>query len=263
MFGRERIEYKTPEQVLVMRRAGLVVAEALRVVRERAVPGVTTGELDAIGASVIASQGATASFLGYEGYPATLCISVNDEIVHGIPGPRVLEPGDVVSVDCGAIVDGWHGDSAVTFVLDGADPLDVELAATGERALWAGIAALAGGDRLGGVGEAVEDVVDAALAAGLNAGTRYGIVQEYVGHGIGTAMHEEPQVPNYGPAGRGLKLREGIVLAIEPMVNAGGPETEVLGDGWTVVTRDGKRSAHFEHTIAVTEHGPEVLTLPG
>ena len=260
MFGRERIEYKTPEQVLVMRRAGLVVAEALRVVRERAVPGVTTGELDAIGASVIASQGATASFLGYEGYPATLCISVNDEIVHGIPGPRVLEPGDVVSVDCGAIVDGWHGDSAVTFVLDGADPLDVELAATGERALWAGIAALAADDRLGAVGEAVEDVVDAALAAGLNAGTRYGIVQEYVGHGIGTAMHQPPDVLNYRARDRGPKIRPGLCVAVEPMLVRGTRFTRELDDDWTVVTEDGARAAHWEHSVAILEDGIWVLT---
>jgi methionyl aminopeptidase len=260
MFGRERIEYKTPEQVLIMRRAGLVVAETLRVVRERAVPGVTTGELDAIGAAVIASQGATASFLGYDGYPATLCISVNDEIVHGIPGPRVLQPGDVVSVDCGAIVDGWHGDSAVTFVLDDPDPQDVALAEAGERALWAGIAALAGGERLGAVGEAVEDVIDAAQADGCNGGARYGIVQEYVGHGIGTAMHQPPDVLNYRARDRGPKIRPGLCVAVEPMVVRGSRFTRELDDDWTVVTLDGSRAAHWEHSVAILEDGIWVLT---
>src|SRR5690606_26877281 len=179
VFGRGRIEIKTREQVTTMRRAGLVVAEAHEAVRAAARPGVTTAELDAVAAEVIAAAGAKPSFLGYHGYPATLCISVNDEIVHGIPGDRVLEPGDVVSVDCGAIVDGWHGDAAFTVVLPEADPEDVALSEATENAMWAGIAALATGERLGCVGEAVEDVVDAANAS-------FGVVQEYVGHGIGT-----------------------------------------------------------------------------
>ncbi|WP_421734713.1 type I methionyl aminopeptidase [Cellulomonas sp.] len=262
MFGRERIEYKTPEQVLLMRRAGLVVAEALAAVRERAVAGVTTAQLDAVAAQVIGAHHATASFLGYEGYPATLCVSVNDEVVHGIPGPRVLEPGDVVSVDCGAIVEGWHGDSAITIVLDGAEPEDVALAETTERAMWAGIAALAGAERLGAVGEAVEDVVDAAEAAGLNGGQRYGLVEEYVGHGIGTAMHQPPDVPNFRSRDRGPRVRAGLCVAVEPMVVRGQRFTQVLDDDWTVVTGDGSRASHWEHTVAVLADGIWVLTAP-
>jgi methionyl aminopeptidase len=260
MFGRERIELKTPDQVRLMRRAGLVVATALDEVRAAARPGLTTGDLDAVAERVIRAHGAIPSFLGYEGYPATLCVSVNDEVVHGIPGPRVLEAGDVVSVDCGAIVDGWHGDSAVTLVLEGGDADDVALAATTERAMWAGIAALAGGDRLGVVGHAVEEVVDAAQAAGENGGERYGIVEEYVGHGIGTAMHQPPDVLNYRARDRGPKIQPGMCVAIEPMIVRGARFTDVLDDDWTVVTQDGSRAAHWEHSVAILEHGIWVLT---
>ncbi|MGN8246966.1 type I methionyl aminopeptidase [Cellulomonas soli] len=262
-FGRERIEYKTPEQVLRMRVAGLVVAQALDAVREQVAPGRTTADLDAVAAAVIEGAGATPSFLGYHGYPATLCVSVNDEIVHGIPGPRVLAPGDVVSIDCGAIVDGWHGDSAITVVLDapgGADPHDLALARVTEDALWAGIAALATGERIGDVGEAVEDVVDGALAEGLNDGHRYGIVEEYVGHGIGSAMHLPPDVPNYRTRDRGARLRPGLCVAVEPMLVRGSRLTQVLEDDWTVVTNDGSRASHWEHTVAIGEHGIWVLT---
>ena len=258
MFGRERIEYKTPEQVAVMRRAGLVVADALDAVRAVLAPGVTTAELDAVAEEVIASAGATPSFLGYHGYPASLCVSVNDEIVHGIPGPRVLQPGDVVSVDCGAVVDGWHGDSAFTAVLDPADPADVALAATTEDALWAGIAALATGERLGAVGEAVEDVVEAAAA---RTGTApLGIVEDYVGHGIGTAMHQPPDVPNFRTRDRGTRLRPGLCVAVEPMLVRGSQVNHVLADDWTVVTDDGSRAAHWEHTVALLDGGIVVLT---
>jgi len=262
MFGRERIEYKTPDQVAVMRRAGLVVADALSAVREHAVAGATTADLDAVAARLIAERGATPSFLGYRGYPATLCVSVNDEVVHGIPGPRVLEDGDVVSIDCGAIVDGWHGDSALTVVVGDGHPEDVALAATTERAMWAGIAALARGERLGAVGEAVEDVVDAAVETGLNGGVRYGIVQEYVGHGIGTAMHQPPDVLNYRARDRGPRVRPGLCVAVEPMIVRGSRMTEVLDDDWTVVTVDGSRASHWEHTVAVLEEGIWVLTAP-
>ncbi|MCC2335952.1 type I methionyl aminopeptidase [Cellulomonas wangsupingiae] len=258
MFGRERIEYKTPEQVAVMRRAGLVVADALDAVRAVLAPGVTTAELDAVAEEVIASAGATPSFLGYHGYPASLCVSVNDEIVHGIPGSRVLQPGDVVSVDCGAVVDGWHGDSAFTAVLDPADPADVALAATTENALWAGIAALATGERLGAVGEAVEDVVEAAAA---RTGTApLGIVEDYVGHGIGTAMHQPPDVPNFRTRDRGTRLRPGLCVAVEPMLVRGSQVNHVLADDWTVVTDDGSRAAHWEHTVALLDGGIVVLT---
>lgn len=260
MFGRERIELKSIEQMRVMRRAGLVVADALAAVRTALVPGMTTADADAIAADVIRAAGATPSFLGYHGYPATLCVSVNDEVVHGIPGPRVLEPGDVVSVDCGAIVDGWHGDSAFSLVLPEADALDVELVETTEAAMWAGIAALARGDRLGGVGEAVEDVADAALARGANDGLRYGVIQEYVGHGIGTSMHQAPEVLNYRTRDRGPRLKPGMCLAVEPMLVRGDRSTRVLDDEWTVVTEDGSRAAHWEHSVALTAEGIVVLT---
>ena len=258
MFGRERIEYKTPEQVVLMRRAGLVVADALDAVRAALAPGVTTAELDAVAEEVIRGAGATPSFLGYHGYPASLCVSVNDEIVHGIPGSRVLQPGDVVSVDCGAIVDGWHGDSAFTAVLDPADPADVALAATTEDAMWAGIAALARGDRLGDVGEAVEEVV--AAAAARTGEAPLGIVEDYVGHGIGSAMHQPPDVPNYRTRDRGAKLRPGLCVAVEPMLVRGDQANHTLADDWTVVTDDGSRAAHWEHSVAVLEDGVVVLT---
>lgn len=255
MFGRERIEYKTGDQVRSMRRAGLVVAEAHAAVRAAVRPGVTTAELDAVAAQVIADAGATSSFLGYHGYPATLCVSVNDEIVHGIPGDRVLEPGDVVSVDCGAVVDGWHGDAAFTVVLPDADPADVALGEATEAAMWAGIAALATGERLGVVGEAVEDAVE-------RTGTTYGIVQEYVGHGIGSAMHQPPDVLNYRTREKGPRLRTGLCVAVEPMLTRGSRMTQVLEDDWTVVTVDGSRAAHWEHTVAIGPHGIWVLTAP-
>ena len=253
VFGRERIEYKTVDQVRLMRRAGLVVAAAHDAVREAVRPGVTTAELDAVAAQVIADAGATPSFLGYHGYPATLCISVNDEIVHGIPGDRVLEPGDVVSVDCGAIVEGWHGDAAFTVVLPDADPADVALSEVTERAMWAGIAALATADRLGAVGDAVEDVVASAT-------TTYGNVQEDVGHGIGSAMHQPPEVLNYRTREKGPKLRPGLCVAVEPMLTRGSRRTQVLEDDWTVVTADGSRAAHWEHSVAIGPDGIWVLT---
>jgi methionyl aminopeptidase len=255
VFGREKIEIKTGEQVRTMRRAGLVVADAHAAVREAVRPGVTTAELDAVAAAVIADAGATSSFLGYHGYPATLCVSVNDEIVHGIPGGRLLEPGDVVSVDCGAVVDGWHGDAAFTVVLPEADPADVALSAATEAAMWAGIAALATGERLGDVGDAVEAAVERADAT-------YGIVQEYVGHGIGSAMHQPPDVLNYRTRERGPRLRAGMCLAVEPMLTRGSRMTQVLEDDWTVVTVDGARAAHWEHTVAIGPDGIWVLTAP-
>jgi len=257
MFGRERIEYKTPEQVQVMRQAGLVVARALATVRASVRPGMTTGDLDELAAAVIADAGATPSFLGYEGYPASLCVSVNDEVVHGIPGRRELRAGDVVSVDCGAIVDGWHGDSAMSLVLGDADPADAALVEATRRAMWDGIAALATGERLGDVGVAIEDSV---RASGERDGVAYGIVEEYVGHGIGSAMHQPPDVLNYRARERGPRLRPGMCLAIEPMVTRGERFTQVCEDDWTVVTDDGSRAAHWEHSVAVLEDGIWVLT---
>jgi len=263
VFGREKIELKTPDQVLLMRRAGLVVADALAAARAAAVPGATTADLDAVAAAVIADAGALPSFLGYYDYPATICVSVNDEVVHGIPSGRELQPGDVVSIDCGAIVEGWHGDSALTLVLPEADPADVALADLTERAMWDGIAALAapGGlaDRLSVVGDAVEDAVAAADPAA-NGGVPFGIVQDYVGHGIGSAMHQPPDVLNYRARDRGPKLRPGMCLAVEPMITRGGHGTEVLDDDWTVVTADGSRAAHWEHSVALHEGGIWVLT---
>lgn len=256
------MELKSADQVLRMRRAGLVVADALAAVREAARPGLTTADLDAVAAEVIRGAGATPSFLGYHGFPAVLCVSVNDEVVHGIPGSRVLAGGDVVSVDCGAVVDGWHGDAAFSMVLDptggGADPGDEHLVDVTEAAMWAGIAAVAVGGRLGDVGAAVEDVVDGAPAAD---GQLLGIVEGYTGHGIGTSMHQAPDVLNHRTRrGGSMRLRPGVCLAIEPMVVRGDAETDVQGDGWTVVTRDGSRAAHWEHTVALGPDGPWVLT---
>jgi methionyl aminopeptidase len=217
-------------------------------------PGATTADVDAVARDVIERRGARSNFLGYHGFPAVVCTSPNNVIVHGIPSQAViLEDGDILSIDCGAIIEGWHADAAVTVPVGEVDDDSQRLIEVTRASLEAAIDRVVTGSRLGDVGAAVEAV---AVAGGFT------VVREYVGHGIGTAMHEEPQVPNYGPPGRGLKLKEGLVLAIEPMVNAGGPETEVREDGWTVVTSDGRRSAHFEHTIAVTDHGPDVLTLP-
>lgn len=253
MFGRERVELKTPDQVLAMRKAGLLTYAALDSVRSALRPGMTLTELDAIGAEVIRAGGGTSNFLGYHGYPATLCISVNEVVVHGIPTDRVLEEGDVVSVDGGCVVDGWHGDSAFTAIVgEPREAADAELVEITRQALWAGIAALDGRGRVGDVGAAVEDAVDGRL----------GIVDGYTGHGIGTAMHMPPDVLNYRDRDRGPKVRPGLVLAIEPMCTRGGVETDVLADEWTVVTSDGTRAAHWEHTVAVLEEGLWVLTAP-
>ena len=259
MFGREKIEYKTPDQVRTMRRAGLVVADIHAALRETVAPGMTTAELDAVSADVIARAGATSNFLGYYGYPATVCISVNEVIVHGIPGDRVIGEGDLVSFDCGAIVDGWHGDAAFSLVVGEGTEADRALVEVTEEAMWAGIAALATGDRLGVVGDAVETVVERAAQ---ERGLTLGIVQEYVGHGIGSAMHQPPEVLNYRTREKGPRLRPGMCLAVEPMLTAGSPESEILDDEWTVVTLDGSRAAHFEHTVAIGEHGIWVLTAP-
>jgi len=248
------IQLKSADQIRRMRSAGLVVADALNAVREAVAAGATTADLDAVAAGVIRKAGATPSFLGYLGYPATICVSVNDEVVHGIPGPRVLAEGDIVSVDCGAIVDGWHGDAAFTVTVGQPTAADVALMAATEGALWAGLAASQVGMRMGDIGAAISGHVAAAGA--------YGILDGYVGHGIGTEMHMDPPVPNEGRAGKGLRLRAGMVIAIEPMITQGTGDSRVLADDWTVVTADGSRSAHFEHTVAITEAGPWVLTAP-
>jgi methionyl aminopeptidase len=247
------ITRKSSEQIALMRRAGRVVAEMHEECARAAKPGVTTLEIDRVARDVIERRGARSNFLNYHGFPAVICTSPNNVIVHGIPGDYVLEDGDILSIDCGAIIEGWHADAALTVPVGEVDDESRRLIDVTKRSLDAAIDQVVAGNRLGDVGAAVEDVAEAA---------GFTVVREYVGHGIGTAMHEEPQVPNYGPPGRGLKLKEGLVLAIEPMVNAGGAATRALDDGWTVVTADGRRSAHFEHTIAVTEDGPEVLTVP-
>jgi methionyl aminopeptidase len=263
MRGRDRIQYKTLDQVRLMRAAGLVVADALDAVRAALAPGLTTADLDRIANEVIVGQGATPSFLdyGHPPYPATLCVSVNDEVVHGIPGSRVLAAGDVVSVDCGAIVKGWHGDAAFTAVVPAAPghedarsagqvAEDAALIGVTEKSLWHGIAAIASGERLNAVGAAVEDLV----------ADRYGLVEEYGGHGIGTEMHQEPHVLNYRTRDRGPRLRPGICLAVEPMLTLGDPATHTLADDWTVATVDGRRAAHWEHSVALLDDGLWVLT---
>jgi methionyl aminopeptidase len=246
---------KSPAEIEVMARAGRVVAHLHEVLREALRPGMTTEDLDAISARELRAAGATPSFKGYRGFPATLCTSVNDEIVHGIPSKNVtLRAGDLIKIDAGAIVDGYHGDSAVTWIVGGDDavPEDVRLLVARTRAgLWAGLSRAAHGNRLSDISAAVE-----AQALPHN----YGVVREYVGHGIGRALHEDPHVPNYGRPGRGPKLVEGLVLAVEPMFNLGTHETQVESDGWTVTTADGALSSHWEHTVAITPDGPRVLT---
>ncbi len=247
------IQIKTPEQIALMRKAGLVVAGTLAVVAAQARPGVSTGELDALAASHIRAAGATPSFLGYLGYPATICTSVNEEIVHGIPSrQRVLRDGDIISIDCGAIVDGWHGDAALTVGVGAISAEHARLLQVCEDSLWAGLARARDGARLTDISHAVQ--------ASITQAGPYGIVEEYTGHGIGTAMHMDPPVPNYGRPGRGPRLETGMALAVEPMVTLGDAETVQLDDGWTVVTADGSWAAHFEHTVAITADGPWVLT---
>lgn len=246
---------KSAEEIETMAAAGAIVARVHEALMEGLEPGMTTLELDQIAEDVIAGEGSQASFKGYQGFPGTLCTSRNEEIVHGIPSRDVvLEAGDLISIDCGAIVDGFHGDSAVTLMVGGAQAVDEErrtLVRETRRALWAGLAQAVPGNRLGDIGAAIAAVAEPH---------GFGIVREYVGHGIGRALHEDPSVPNYGRPGRGLRLSPGWVVAIEPMFNLGTAETRTTSDGWTVVTADGLPSAHWEHTVAITEDGPRVLT---
>lgn len=234
-----------------MRAAGKVVAEMHEKIRAAIRPGVTTAELDQIGRAVIDARGATSNFLGYHGYPAVICASPNDVIVHGIPGNIVLNEGDIISIDCGAVVEGWHGDAAFTIGVGEIDPEARRLLDITEASLMAGIKAMKPNNTLGDVGAAVQAVVEAA---------GFSVVRDYVGHGIGRKMHEQPEVPNYGTAGKGMTLFEGMTLAIEPMVTMGDYETFVDSDGWTVLSADGSWAAHFEHTVAIGANGPEILT---
>lgn len=253
MIFRRGLETKSPEQVERMRAAGLVVAAVLDRVGRAARPGVTTAELDVVAREVIAEHGATSNFLdygGHGGFRGVICTSVNDEVVHGVPGPRELLEGDLLSVDAGAIVDGWHGDAAITVEVGTVSADDHTLSQVTQDALWAGIAAAVPGARLGDVSHAIETSIPEG----------YGILEGYTGHGIGTAMHMAPDVPNVGRAGKGPELVPGVVIAIEPMVTLGSARSRTLADEWTVVTVDGSRGAHWEHTVAVTADGPRVLT---
>ncbi|HYZ52980.1 MAG TPA: type I methionyl aminopeptidase [Streptosporangiaceae bacterium] len=253
MRSRSAIEIKTPEQILAMREAGLVVARTLRTLREAVRPGISTADLDELAEREIRAAGATPSFKGYHGYPASICTSVNEVIVHGIPSPdKVLRDGDIISIDCGAIVDGWHGDAALTVEVGEISPELARLLQACETALWRGLTQVRAGHRLTDISHAVE--------ASVRSAGPYGVVEEYVGHGIGSAMHMDPPVPNYGRPGRGPRLREGMALAVEPMVVLGSAETELLDDGWTVISADGGFAAHYEHTVAITPSGPWVLT---
>ncbi len=245
------ITIKTADDFAKMAVAGKVVAEVLGAVQEAAVVGVSMRELDAIGERIIRERGCVPSFLGYHGFPASLCTSPNNVIVHGIPGDYRIGDGDVISIDAGAIYEGWHGDAARTFAVGDVDASVHKLIASTEEAMWAGIAQAKAGNRLGDIGHAIQTISER---------DGFGAVREYIGHGIGREMHEAPQVPNYGTPGKGLKLKTGMASCIEPMFNVGSAATSVLPDGWTVVTADGKLSAHFENTVGLTEDGPVVFT---
>jgi len=261
VFRRSQTPGRTAEQLLLMRRAGLLVGQTLEMLRGEIRPGVTTLFLDALAEEFIRSHGGVPNFQLVPGYTHTLCTSVNDQVVHGIPSAaRVLHEGDVLSVDCGAELDGWNGDAAFSVVVGGREagrPEDLRLIDLTDNALWAGITALTVGGRLYAIGEAVENSIESAAASD---GHDYGIIEEYVGHGIGRSMHEDPQIPNYGVRDKGPTVRSGFTGAIEPMVTLGHSATHVLDDDWTVVTNDGSRAAHWEHSVAVTESGITVLT---
>lgn len=242
---------KSASEIEAMRRAGRLVAECHARLAEWVQPGVTTGELDDKVEQLIREKGAVPSFKGHRGYPASICASVNEEVVHGIPGSRTLTEGDVVGIDIGVFAHGFHGDAAYTYRVGAVDPETERLLQVTEQALYDGIAAAQVGGRLSDISHAVQRRAEEA---------GFSVVRQFVGHGIGREMHQDPQIPNFGPPGRGVRLRPGMTLAIEPMVNAGTHEVRVLDDGWTVVTADGKASAHFEHTVALTEDGVQILT---
>ncbi len=248
------IVLKTGRELEIMKEACRISAGALQLIGKAIEPGVTTAELDRMAEKYILSQGAKPNFKNYQGYPATACISVNNEVIHGIPSSkRVIKQGDIVSVDLGALFNGYHGDNAATFACgDISDEAKRLLEAT-EQSLYEGIKAAVAGNRIGDIGNAVQSFIESK---------GFSVVRKFVGHGIGTALHEAPEVPNFGSAGRGIRLMPGMTLAIEPMVNAGGYDVEIMPDGWTVLTKDGSLSAHFEHTVAITSSGPKILTIP-
>ncbi|MDO8646647.1 MAG: type I methionyl aminopeptidase [Candidatus Planktophila sp.] len=249
------IQIKTLDELKIMRRAGLLVGQTLELLRQSIKPGMTTDALDAIAAASIKRGGGTSNFKGYghPGFTGVICVSINDEIVHGIPGPRIINEGDVVSIDCGAIIEGWHGDAAISIGVGTVNPEDQKLMDVCEESMWRGIAAGKCGSKLSDIGYAVEQYT--------NSQGKYGILREYGGHGIGTEMHQAPHVLNFGKAGQGPEITPGIVLAIEPMITRGSERTKVLSDDWTVVSVDKSRGAHFEHTYAICPDGkPFVLT---
>ncbi len=246
------IQYKSSREIEKIRKAGRVVVEILDLISENVRPGVTTRKLDSLATEHFKKKNARPAFLGYQGFPASICVSVNDEVVHGIPGDKTLVEGEIVSVDVGAVVDGYFGDSARSFAVGTVNSKAKRLLSATEEALNRGIKACVVGNRLGDLSSAIQSYVESE---------GFSVVRDLVGHGIGKKMHEEPQVPNFGEPGTGIELKEGLVVAIEPMINAGGYKVRVLSDGWTIVTDDGSLSAHFEHTVAITSNGPEILTL--
>ena len=246
------IAIKNSRELALMRDACVVSARALKLAGEAVEPGVTTGEIDRIIRKYIESQGAKPSFLGYGGFPASACISVNETVIHGIPGKRVIHEGDIVSVDVGAYLNGYHGDTAATIAAGSISPKAKALLDTTKESLYEGIRMAVAGGRIGDIGAAVQRYVEVR---------GYSVVRQFVGHGVGANLHEDPSVPNFGTPGRGPRLLPGMTIAIEPMINAGTHEVKILGDGWTTVTCDGKLSAHFEHTVAITRDGPVILTV--
>ena len=248
------IVLKTGRELKVMREACRISAEALKLAGSAVEPGVTTAELDKIAEKYILSQGAVPNFKNYNGYPATACISINNEVIHGIPSnKRVIKAGDIVSIDLGAKFEGYHGDNAATFACGDISEEAKRLMDTTRESLYEGIAAAVSGGRLGDIGAAIQQYVEQR---------GYSVVRQFVGHGIGTQLHESPEVPNFGTHGRGIRLMPGMTLAIEPMINMGGYDVKVMPDGWTVLTKDGSLSAHFEHTIVITPDGPQIMTKP-
>jgi len=245
------IIYKSPKEIEKIRAAGSIVNKTLKLLFENLKPGATTQKLDGIAEEYIKSQGAVPSFKGYNGFPGSICVSIDDEVVHGIPGPRIIREGQIVGIDVGVFKNGYHGDAACTFPVGDIDDPDKELMKIGEECLLKGIEKARLGNRIGDIGQAIQDHAEKH---------GYSVVRDLVGHGIGKKLHEEPQVPHYGKAGTGLELKLGLVIAIEPMINAGDFQVRIRDDNWTIVTADGKRSVHFEHTIAITENGPKVLT---